>query len=87
MTSNQPKGNMYIDSDTANHITISNLTQVYKDYFRLKEFNDKIALSNSHTSNEHHNEEYTYNVRLIDSLKVVLEYFEETVKVDKDSKF
>jgi hypothetical protein len=87
MTSNQPKGNMYIDSDTADRITISNLTQVYKDYFRLKEFNDRIALSNSQTPNGHHTEEYMYNVRLIDSLKAVLEYFGENVKIDKDSKF
>ena len=73
---NQYKSNMYIDWDTADRITISNLMQTY---FDMKEFNDGIAISNSETPSKHYAEDYMYNMRLMDSIKVVLEYFGETV--------
>lgn len=78
------KSNMYINGKTADQITILNLTQVYADYFRLKEFNDRLATSNSKI---YHTEDYMYNVRLIDSLSYILEFFGETVvKDDKNMK-
>lgn len=73
---NQYRSNMYIDWDTADRITISNLMQTYYD---IKEFNDGIAISNSENPSKHYAEDYMYNMRLLDSLKVVLEYFGESV--------
>jgi len=73
---NQLKSNMYIDWETSDRITISNLMQTYYD---TKEFNDSIAISNSENPSKHFAEDYMYNMRLLDSIKVVLSYFGEEV--------
>jgi hypothetical protein len=76
MNSNQYTSGMQIDWETVDRITVSNLMQTYH---HTKEFNDSIAISNSENPSKHFAEDYMYNMRLLDSLKVVLEYFGETV--------
>lgn len=70
------KSNMYIDWEASDRITISNLRQIYND---ISEFNDSISIKQAENPSKQYAEEYMYNMRLLDSIKVVIEYFGENV--------
>lgn len=67
---------LFIDWETADRITISTLQQIYND---ISEFNDSISIKQAEKPSKQYAEEYMYNMRLLDSIKVVVEYFGEHV--------
>lgn len=70
------KSNIYLDYETADRITVDNLKQTFE---QLKEDNDRISDNNALNYNKNQAEDYMYNIRLIESIKVVLSYFGEEV--------
>ncbi len=67
-----PLQGLIIDWDTADRITVASL----KDHLdSIRKHNERISLQTAEKPSKHLQEDFVYNLRLIEALTVVLSYF------------
>jgi len=67
-----PLQGLIIDWDTADRITVASL----KDHLNsVKNHNERISLQTAEKPSKHLQEDFVYNIRLIEAMTVVLSYF------------